>query len=103
MKLEARGLYFLHKSPNRTGDPVIKLILRIHRSLQAVVCDNAPEFLKIRPVCERVGVEFNPTHLGRPEVKGRQESAVKAAKLMIRWCVELGKRQMPELEFQGHH
>lgn len=67
------------------------------------MCDNASEFLRIRGVCEKLGVQFNPTHLGRPEVKGRQESAVKVAKLMIRWCVETAKEQMDELEFQGHH
>lgn len=103
MKLEGRGIFFLEWTPNRTAEPVIKLLDRIHRSVRAVVCDNAPEFIKLRKVCEELGVEFNPTHLGREEVKGRQEAAVKAAKLMLKWCVDTGKRQMAELEFQGHH
>lgn len=80
MKLEGRGLYFLKWTVNRTSEPAARLIARIHPSLRAVVCDNAPEFLKLRRVCENYGVEFNPTHLGRQEVKGRQESAVKCAK-----------------------
>lgn len=82
MKFEARGLYFLERTPNRTADPVIQLLKRVRASIKSVVCDNAPEFLKVRRTCDELGIQFNPTHLGRPEVKGRQESAVKAAKLM---------------------
>lgn len=103
MKFEARGLYFLEKTERRTAEPVINLIKRVRTTLKSVVCDNAPEFLRVKSVCDELGVQFNPTHLGRPEVKGRQESAVKAAKLMLRWCVEAASRQMAELEFQGHH
>lgn len=96
MKFEARGLYILERTPTRTADPVMNVLKRVRTSLKSVVCDNAPEFLKVRRLCDEVGIQFNPTHLGRPEVKGRQESAVKAAKLMLRWCVEAAKRQVPE-------
>lgn len=53
MKFEARGLFILERTDKRIADPVINVLMRVRTSLKSVVCDNAVEFLKVRPVCEK--------------------------------------------------
>lgn len=85
-KLVRCGRYFVRPGGRSSAaDHIIKIITHLRIPVVACYSDRSRDFSRVQNYCGRNNIAYNPSHLGRDEYKGHQESAVSHAKAIMEW------------------
>lgn len=85
-KLVKCGTYFVRPGGRSfAADQIIKIINALEIPIVACYSDRSRDFSRVQTYCLRKGIAYNPSHIGRDEYKGYQESAVSTAKAVMEW------------------
>lgn len=96
-KLIRCGRYFVRPGGRSTmSDTLIKIIRALNIPVVACYSDRSADFSRVTKYCENNNISYNPSHLGREEYKGHQESAVAHAKLVMEWFLHNWDLENPE-------
>lgn len=85
-KLVRCGRYFVRPGGrSHTSDMLIRIITSLQIPVVSCYSDRSRDFSRVKTYCERNNISYNPSHFGRDEYKGHQESAVSHAKAVMEW------------------
>lgn len=85
-KLIRCGMYFIRPGGrSSSSDTLIRIIRSLQIPVVACYSDRSSDFNRVKTYCERNNIQYNPSHLGRDQYKGYQESAMAKAKQVMEW------------------
>lgn len=80
------GLFFIRPGGrSHAADQIIKIITSMQIPIVACHSDRSRDFSRVQSYCARNNIAYFPSHAGRDEYKGLQESAVSTAKMVMEW------------------